>query len=271
MAAMKTEGAKSPEVSDDGFLGCRLQILQPAKGYRAGIDAVMLAASLQAKAGEHVLDLGAGVGTASLCLAHRLNEVRVTGLEVQSDLVALAKQNAERNDLAGRVTFTEGSAMEKAAALSAKQVAYGSFDHVMTNPPFYDEDKVWSSPDVGKATAHAFTHANLQSWVEVTCAMAKPKGTVTFVHRADALPDLLAHIGKRLGALVAFPLWPREGEPAKRILLRGTKGSKAPFIMAPGLTLHRPEGGFTQEAAAILKDGGALPLSTSQSTSLSTA
>lgn len=262
MAAMKTESAGSPETTDDGFLGCRLQILQPAKGYRAGIDAVMLAASLRAKASEHVLDLGAGVGTASLCLAHRLREIRVTGLDVQADLVALAKQNAERNDLTGRASFVEGSAMEKAAALAEKQVAYGSFDHVMTNPPFYEEDKVWSSPDAGKATAHAFTSANFQSWVEVACAMAKPKGTVTFVHRADALPDLLSHIGNRLGALVVFPLWPREGEPAKRILLRGTKGSKAPFIMAPGLTLHRPEGGFTQEAEAILKDGGALSLST---------
>ncbi|MEQ9518137.1 MAG: methyltransferase [Parvibaculum sp.] len=252
----------APTPTDDGFLGSRLKILQPTKGYRAGLDAVMLAASVDAKAGERVLDLGAGVGTASLCLACRLTDVRAAGLEVQPDLVALANENASRNGLSARVTFIEGSAGEKAAALAAKDMAYGSFDHVMTNPPFYDEDKVWTSPDEGKATAHALGEVTLKAWVELACAMAKPKGTVTFVHRADALPDLLSHIGGRLGALIAFPLWPREGEAAKRILLRGTKGSKAPFVMAQGLTLHKREGGFTQEADTILKEGGELRLKT---------
>ncbi|MBO6544619.1 MAG: methyltransferase [Alphaproteobacteria bacterium] len=247
------------DLSDDGFLGCRLQILQPAKGYRAGIDAVMLAASVDAKPGERVLDLGAGVGTASLCLAHRLAGIAVTGLEVQADLVVLAQENARRNGLAARATFVEGSVAEKAASLATKEIAYGSFDHVMTNPPFYDEEKVWPSPDAGKAKAHAFDEVNLKTWVEVACAMAKPKGTVTFVHRADALPDLLLHVGKRLGDLKVLPLWLRQGEDAKRILLRGTKGSRAPFTMMSGFTLHRREGGFTAEADAILKEGGALP------------
>ena len=249
-----------PGFTDDGFLGHRLSVLQPPKGYRAGIDAVMLAASVPAKPHEHVLDLGAGVGVASLCLAARCGDVQVSGLEIQADLVVTANENASRNNLTDRVTFIEGSVAEKAAALETKKVAYGSFDHVMTNPPFYDREKVWSSPDAGKATAHALDELTLSAWLRVACAMARPKGTVTIIHRADALPEMLQAVQRKLGALTAFPLWPTECQSASRVLLQGTKGSRAPFTLAPGLVLHEADGSFRPQAMEILREGVALSL-----------
>jgi len=246
--------------TDDGFLGSRLQVLQPEKGYRAGIDAVMLAASVPALQGEHVLDVGAGVGVASLCLATRCPDVNVTGLEIQRALVETALENIARNNLQARVTVVEGSISEKAAILADKDVAYGSFDHVMTNPPFYERDKIWDSQNDSKATAHALEGVSLEEWLRVTCAMAKPKGTVTIIHRADALPELLAGVEGRLGGLIAFPLWPAAGKEANRVLLRGIKGSRAPFKLANGFLLHDGPGGFTAEADAILRNGAALPL-----------
>jgi tRNA1(Val) A37 N6-methylase TrmN6 len=248
------------ELTVDGFLGEKLSVLQPQKGYRAGIDAVMLAASIPAQAGEQVLDLGAGVGVVSLCLARRCHETEVIGLEIQSDLARTANENAQRNGLSARVRFVEGSAAEKASALELKKVPYGSFHHVMTNPPFYEAGKVWNSPDAGKATAHAFDDFDLKNWVHVACAMARPKGTVTFVHRADALPDLLKHIDGRLGDLLAFPLWSRQGQSASRVVLQGVKGSRAPFTLGSGLTLHKEDGGFTSQASEILRDGAELSL-----------
>ncbi len=252
------------ELTDDGFLGHRLSVLQPRKGYRAGIDAVMLAASVPAKSGEHVLDLGAGVGVAALCMASRSPGTRVTGLEVQTDLAKVGNENARRNAFAPRVQIVEGSVCEKAAALEQKHVPYGSFDHVMTNPPFYEAGTVLTSPDAGKAVAHAFDALNLDEWVRVACAMARPKGTVTFVHRADALPELLATVQGRLGDLVAFPLWPTAhspgGQSASRVLLQGVKGSRAPFVLGAGLVLHAADGGFTETASGILREGKALSL-----------
>jgi len=249
------------KVTDDGFLGGRLQVLQPEKGYRAGIDAVMLAAAVPAVPGDHVLDLGAGVGVASLCVASRCLDVKATGLEIQTALVETALENIKRNDLVLRARIIEGSISEKAAILADKDVAYGSFDHVMTNPPFYEADKVWGSPDESKATAHAFEDVSLEEWLRVTCAMAKPKGTVTIIHRADALPDLLKGVEGKLGGLVAFPLWPGAGKEASRVLLQGIKGSRAPFKLAKGLLLHGEDGGFTPEAEAILRNGAALSVS----------
>lgn len=252
----------SPELqlTDDGFLGHRLAVLQPQKGYRAGIDAVMLAASVPAKSGDHVLDLGAGVGVAALCLASRCPGTRVSGLEIQADLVGVGNENARRNALENHVQIVEGSVAEKAAALEQKRVVYGSFDHVMSNPPFYEAGTVQSSPDAGKATAHAFDELVLDQWVRVACAMARPKGTVTFVHRADALPELLAAVQGRLGALVAFPLWSAKDQDATRIILQGTKGSRAPFALARGLVLHNTDGGFTNAANGILREGAPLSL-----------
>ncbi len=249
------------KVTDDGFLGGRLQVLQSEKGYRAGIDAVMLAAAVPAVPGDNVLDLGAGVGVASLCVASRCLDVNATGLEIQSALVETALENIKRNDLVLRARIIEGSISEKAAILADKDVAYGSFDHVMTNPPFYEADKVWGSPDESKATAHALEDVSLEEWLRVTCAMAKPKGTVTIIHRADALPDLLKGIEGKLGGLVAFPLWPGAGKEASRVLLQGIKGSRAPFKLAKGLLLHGEDGGLTPEAEAILRNGAALSVS----------
>ncbi|AWY99823.1 tRNA1(Val) (adenine(37)-N6)-methyltransferase [Rhodobiaceae bacterium] len=249
------------KVTDDGFLGGRLQVLQSEKGYRAGIDAVMVAAAVPAVPGDNVLDLGAGVGVASLCVASRCLDVKATGLEIQSALVETALENIKRNDLVLRARIIEGSISEKAAILADKDVAYGSFDHVMTNPPFYEADKVWGSPDESKATAHALEDVSLEEWLRVTCAMAKPKGTVTIIHRADALPDLLKGVEGKLGGLVAFPLWPGAGKEASRVLLQGIKGSRAPFKLAKGLLLHGEDGGFTPEAEAILRNGAALSVS----------
>ena len=130
----------------------------------------------------------------------------------------------------------------------------------MTNPPFYERDKIWDSQNDSKATAHALEGVSLEEWLRVTCAMAKPKGTVTIIHRADALPELLAGVEGRLGGLIAFPLWPAAGKEANRVLLRGIKGSRAPFKLANGFLLHDGPGGFTAEADAILRNGAALPL-----------
>ncbi len=247
-------------LTDDGFLGDRLQILQPEKGYRAGIDAVMLAASIPAQSEDHVLDVGAGVGVASLCLASRCAAAKVTGLEVQATLVATARKNSERNALKASVCVVEGSVTEKAASLADKGAAYGSFDHVMTNPPFYEAGKVWGSPNDSKARAHALEEVALDEWLRVTCAMAKPKGTVTIIHRADALPELLKGVEGKLGGLIAFPLWPSADAEANRILLQGVKGSRAPLTLARGLVLHEASGGFTAEADAILRAGAPLDL-----------
>ena len=244
--------------SDDGFLGNRLQILQPLKGYRAGIDAVLLAASINARKGERVLEAGAGVGVASLCLAARVTGLDVVGLEVQGELVHLARENARRNALKERVTFMEGDIGSPVRDLVAMGLEPQSFDHVFANPPYYNPATASASPDESKAQSHLTLGSDLDDWVRFLCTMVKPKGTVSFVHRADALGGLLVALQGRVGGIEVFPLWPAAGKPASRIILRGVKGSNAPLTLRAGLVLHALNGHFSERAEGVLRHANAL-------------
>lgn len=246
--------------TDDGFLGSRLQMLQPAKGYRAGIDAVLLAASIPARKGERVLEAGSGVGVASLCLATRVPGVDVCGLELQEDLVRLARENARRNALQTRATFVEGNVGMQVRDLVTQGLEPQSWDHVFANPPFYDPSSNSSSPDASKAQSHLTLGSELGDWVRFACTMVRPKGTVSFIHRADALGDLLSSIRAHLGGIEVFPLWPALGKPASRVILRGTRGSRAPLTLRPGLVLHDRDGRFSEKADSILRHAAPLLL-----------
>tara|TARA_R110002124_G_scaffold478_4_gene2326 strand:- start:533 stop:1357 length:825 start_codon:yes stop_codon:yes gene_type:complete len=260
----RPDGTRPPDHSldrsDDGFLGNKLQILQPLKGYRAGIDAVLLAASIPARKGERVLEAGSGVGVASLCLASRVGGLDVCGLEVQDDLVTLARENARRNALQSRVTFVEGNIGSPVRDLVVQGLEPQSFDHVFANPPYYDPASSSASPDAGKAQSHLTLGSDLEDWLRFACTMVKPKGTVSFVHRADALAALLAGLQGRIGGIEVFPLWPAAGKPASRVILRGVRGSNAPLTLRPGLVLHALNGHFSEKAESVLRHGAALRL-----------
>ena len=247
---------ESPAVSRDSLLGGRVAVLQPVTGYRAAIDPVFLAAAVPAEAGERALDVGSGVGTAALCLAMRVPGVRVSGIEVQRDLVRLAMRNADINGLAGAADFMRGSLLEPPLRL-----APGSFHHVMANPPFVEAGRGNKPPDPGKAAANVEGVAGIGDWLKFCLLMARPKGSITLIHRADRLDDVLAAMRGHLGEIVVFPLWPGSaGKPAKRVVVRGRKGLATPLRLSPGLVLHRPDGAFTEEADAVLRDAGGLAL-----------
>ena len=250
------------QLTDDAFLGGALSILQPRSGYRAGLDAVMLAAAVPAGPGKarRVLDVGAGVGTAGLCLARRDALAHVTLLERQPELARIAAQNVERNGLTTRVRVVEGDVGLSAAALRGLGLATESFDHVMANPPFHGLGEGTLAPDVLKAGAHAMPEADLERWARFMARMAAPGGGATVIHKAEALIRLLGVLEGRFGALKVLPLHPRASAPAHRIIVQGIKGSRALPTLLPGFVLHGADDAFTPEAQATLRTGAALPM-----------
>ncbi|MDP1626785.1 tRNA1(Val) (adenine(37)-N6)-methyltransferase [Parvibaculum sp.] len=253
-------GTTHDGTTDDGFLGGRLKLLQPEKGYRAGLDAVLLAASVPARAGERALEAGAGVGVASLCLASRVTGLDVAGIELQPELVRLASENIARNGLSERVSIFEGDIGSPVRDLAAMGLEPNGWHHVFANPPFHDPATSPAPPDASKAQAHLTLGSDLDDWVRFACVMARPKGTVTFIHRADALAALLAAMTGHLGGIEIFPLWPAAGKPATRVLVRGIRGSRAPLTLRSGLVLHGRDGRFTDRTEALLRGGEALLL-----------
>lgn len=239
--------------SEDALLGGRVRLRQPVEGYRVAIDPVLLAAAVPASAADRILDIGCGVGAASLCLAARVPGCRIVGLEREAGLARLAELNVAQNEVGARLAIVAGDLLDPPPALVP-----GSFTQVMANPPFLEAAKASPSPLAAKASAAIEGDAALGDWLRFALSMLANKGGLTLIHRADRLGDILAGLAGRAGGVIVFPLWPGEGKPAKRVLVHAKKGSAAPLVLAPGLVLHRADGGNTEAAEAILR--GAAPL-----------
>lgn len=244
---------KNSMTTQDSFLGGRLTLRQPAKGYRAGPDAVLLAASVPASSGESVLELGCGVGAALLCLGSRVQNLDLTGVEIQPDYADLARENA--GEIAQIVT---SDLMEMPLSLRDRQ-----FHHVIANPPYYLGKRRKRSDVRGRELA--FTEETpLASWVEIAAKRLRPKGVFSLVQDIERLPDVLAATFPLLGSLEVLPICPRHGRRAQRFLLRGRKGGRAEFMLHPPLILHQgaahtiDQDSYTPEVKSILRDGEAL-------------
>ena len=251
-----SEPAPPLETSEDKLLGGRVTLRQPRSGYRAAIDPVLLAAAVPAGAGENVLDIGCGAGAAMLCLAARVEACRVTGVEAQRELVRLAGENIVLNRVAGRVVAMMGDLLRPPPRLEP-----GGFAHVMANPPFLEAGAASASPHASKAAATVEGEADLAAWVRFALAMVRPQGSLTFIHRADRMEQILAQLAGRAGEITVFPLWAGPDKPAKRIIVRARKAVETPTRLTPGLVLHESDGRYTAAAEAVLRHGAPLTVS----------
>ncbi|MBI1220537.1 MAG: methyltransferase [Rhodobacteraceae bacterium] len=244
------------DLTDDGFLGGRLRILQPRAGYRAATDPVLLAAAVPARAGQRVLELGCGAGVASLCLLARVPGISVAGLERQPDYADLARRNAQRNALP--LSVEEGDLAAMPAALRA-----ATFDHVIANPPYFPAGGGTPAREAGREAALREA-TPLSAWLDAATRRLAPGGLLTMIHAADRLPDLLAACDHRLGSVTLLPLAPREGRAAIRVICQARKGGRgafrllAPFVLHTGPAHDGDRDSFTAAARAILRDGAAL-------------
>jgi tRNA1(Val) A37 N6-methylase TrmN6 len=244
------------DLTTDAFLGGRLTIRQPRAGYRAGVDPVLLAAAVPARAGESVLELGCGAGAAALCLGRRVPGVGLVGLEVQADYAALARENAAANGIALEVV--EGDLARMPAALRAR-----SFDHVMANPPYFRREAGTRAGDAGREVALG-EGAPLARWIEAGMRRLRPSGRFTLIQRAERLPDVIAAFAGRTASLAVLPLAPREGRDATLVILAAVKGGRAPFRLLAPLILHdgpthlRDGEDYAAPVRAVLREGAAL-------------
>jgi len=262
MSSLKIEPDQSQNAATtlDDFLGGRIRIAQPKQGHRAGSDAVWLQAAVAAKPGDRVLDAGAGVGVAGLCLLARCPQIHVTAVDIDEGAVALAEANAQLNANSENFRAITLDLTAPAETLIAKGLGREGYDQMMANPPFHVEGTVRPAPDAGRATAHVMEAGGLESWVRFLATFTAPKGTVTLIHLPQAIPELLPLLDRRFGAIALFPLFPKKGEPAIRVILQARKGSRAGMRLLPGLVLHEADGRYTTGAEAVLRHGEALEL-----------
>lgn len=248
---------KQQTLTRDAFLGGRLVVSQPEKGFRAGLDSVLLGASVRPGAGR-LLDVGAGVGTASLVALADLQEATATLAEIDPATAAIAALNLASNGFAGRGRVLTVDVTAKGGARAAAGLPADHYDAVIANPPFFDPG-AGSAPAAARATARHMPPEALDLWVKAAATHAAPEGEVIFIHAATSLPALLPAFMSRFGAVTVLPLTPRDGEPASRVLVRGIKGSRAPFSLLASRALHEAEGrAFRPEFDAIFRGAARL-------------
>ena len=246
------------DLTRDDFLGGKLKIWQPKVGYRAGVDPVILAASVQAKPGETVLELGCGVGVAALCLAARVPDLTVTGVELQPAYASLAKRNAQDNGLNFEVVQSDLRALP--ADLRQQR-----FHHVMMNPPYFDRAAGTAATDAGRDIAFAGETA-LADWITIGAKRVGPRGYLILIQRMERLPEVLAALEGRLGAIVVRPIAGRRDRAPELFILQARQEGRAAFRMAPALVMHAGDAHFadtdsyTPLVRAALRNGAELPI-----------
>ena len=235
----------SLEVTEDALLDGRIRVRQPARGYRVNVDTLLLSAAVEVRDGARVLEAGCGTGAALLALAVRNENITLLGIERETNIAELARENVALNAMTHRIEIVSGDALDRRAN-------HGVFDAVFVNPPF-DGDGEGAAP--AQARRHAYiTETPIDAWIAVLADRLKGGAALTLMHRAAKLPELLAAFDGRLGGVEIIPIRPRAEAPAKRVIVRARKGSRAPLRLLKGLDLHDAAGAkYTPETDAILK------------------
>jgi tRNA1(Val) A37 N6-methylase TrmN6 len=235
------------------LLNKRLELQQVENGFRSSIDAVLLAAACPAQSGQTLLDMGCGVGSAGLCVLTRVPGVRLTGIDIQADHAEISNRNAALNKTDAQ--FLCADVRDFILREGAKNIL---FDNIICNPPYNDAGAHHRSPSEAKALAMGHDETTLQDWVNCANRNLKSGGSFTLVHKADQVDKILLAFDGRFGAVEIFPLWPHEGEAAKRVIVRAVKDRKTPAILHAGLVLHDQNGEYTPQTEDILRHVKAL-------------
>lgn len=256
------KGFSDTDLTRNDFLGGQLRLWQPRAGYRAGVDPVLLAASVPAVAGQSVLELGCGAGAAVLCLANRVPGLRLTGIELQPAYASLAGRNARDNAIELKVVQADLSNMPA-------DLRNAQFDHVIANPPYYRPGAHSAASDPGRRAALS-EQTPLSDWIDAGTRRLAPRGYLHVIQRAERLPDLLSACDGRLGSIEVMPVAPRSGRSAELLIVRARKGGRAAFRLHAPLILHKGDRhekdgeSYTETVSGILRGGVSLPWPDSQ-------
>lgn len=235
------------KITEDGLLNGRLRLRQGESGYRAGVDAALLAAACDARDGERVLEAGCGVGAVLLQAALRAPGATFLGVERDRDALDLARGNIDLNGLQDRVSVAAGEVSSRPGPLA------GTFDRAVANPPYFDDPAALRGPAPAKRGAW-LADDGLHAWTEFLTKVVREGGAVTLIHRADRVADLLALLTRRSGSFQIRPVHPFADAPASRVLVRAVRAGRAPLKLLPPLVLHPRNGEkHTPETDAILR------------------
>jgi tRNA1(Val) A37 N6-methylase TrmN6 len=230
------------------LLDGRVSLTQSLDGLRASMDSVLLASAVTVKSGDHILDMGCGTGAVGLCVHARLKDLDLVmhGIDIQNHMIDFAKGNARDNDAGNGENYITGDITDK-NVYTAEQ-----FNHIIMNPPYYNESERLQSPDPAREKAYS---GELSDWIGSANHWLKHGGSLSIIHRADKLDDILCALKGKFGAIEIWPIHSKMNEPAIRVIVKGVRNRKTPLVIHPAVTLFDENGEQSAQAQSILRDG----------------
>jgi tRNA1(Val) A37 N6-methylase TrmN6 len=229
------------ELTQGHLLGGRVRYAQPVEGYRTGIEPVLLAASVPARPGERVLEVGTGAGAGLLCLAARVRGLRGVGVEIDPAMAELARLNLRENAIEGVEIVTA----------DIESVGLGVFDHAFANPPWHDPEST-GSPVARRRRAKQECCGGLERWVAAIGRLLAPGGSLTLILPAGQV-DRARRAAAGFAGLQARALLPKRGRAPKLAIVQGWWGVAQAGGGLPDAVLHEADGAFTPEIEAVLR------------------
>lgn len=255
---MPPVSGRAPAYSVDAFHRGRFFLVQPAQGgHRAGMDAMMLAASVPSAFSGRLADFGAGAGAAALAVLARCPKAGAALVERSEEMAAFADAtlthpgNAHLGDRASvlRADVTLTGRARQAAGLSDR-----SFDFVIMNPPFNaSHDR--ATPNALKREAHVMDDGLFEAWLRSAAAVLKPRGGLAIIARPDQLRPVLDALSSRFGNAEIMAVHPRPEAAAIRIVVRAMRGARGKLSIVPPLVLHEAMGNAFSPRADLIGNG----------------
>lgn len=222
-----------------------LELLQPRRGPRTSVDALLLADFLAPGDGP-VAELGLGNGAASLAALYLHKANSAWGIEIQRDLAALAERNARETGLP--LTVKTGD-----LRLREDLGEPGRFTRVIANPPFRRPDDGHRSPSSSRDAARREVFGGLLDFLDAALLLLAEGGRFTLIYPARRLAELTAELrSRRLEPKRMRLVHPSPERPAGLVLLEAVKGGGAELEIPPPLFTHGTDGAYTDEMAEIL-------------------
>lgn len=252
------EGYTNPimQTTTDMFHDGDFAVIQPLnRGNRSGMDALLLAASLPENSKGVLADLGSGAGVAGLAALNLNRDLDLLAVEKNPEMVMLAEKSIKLKSnmhFAGRVKITKHDVTASGVIRTKAGLSPDSVDHLIVNPP-YNTSRERAPTDKMKAEAFMMGEGGIDAWFRTAASIVRPKGTFIIIYRTENIGEVIACSQGRFGGLEIMPIHSRPGEAAKRIIVRGTRASRAPTTIVPGFMVHNEDGSFTERADAIFK------------------
>jgi len=240
--------ATADDETTDTILGGRLKLVQPKRGYRFSVDAILLGRFARCRPGERVLELGAGCGVISIMIAALYRPASVTALELQPTLASMIKHNALLNGL-DTVTAIETDLR----ARKIPHLAPACYDLIIANPPYRRVASGRQSPNPGRRLARDESGAALAEFLAAAARYARHGGRVAVIFTASRSAELIAELrAHRLEPKRLRVIHPRSDLRASTVLVEARKNAGIGVEIEPPLILYAREGVYSDEARAML-------------------